>query len=56
MKEPLRKIPQFASEAEERAFWQAAGRDSTQYLDWTKARVARFTSIKAAPSKKVAKP
>jgi predicted DNA binding CopG/RHH family protein len=46
MGKPLKRVPEFASEAEERAFWQAAERDSTQYLDWSKGRLARFPRIK----------
>jgi predicted DNA binding CopG/RHH family protein len=46
MKRPRKAIPDFKSEAEERAFWSSAGRDSTEYLDWDKARVARFPNIK----------
>jgi predicted DNA binding CopG/RHH family protein len=46
MKKPLKRVPEFRSEAEERAFWQARDRDSTQYLDWSKGRVARFPAIK----------
>ena len=32
----MKKIPQFASEEEEQAFWEE--RDSTEYVDWTQAR------------------
>ena len=46
MKKHLKGVPEFHSEAEERAFWQAPGRDSTDYLDWSKARLARFPSVK----------
>ena len=46
MKAIRKRVPDFRSEAEERAFWGAAGRDSTQYLDWSKARTARFPNIK----------
>ena len=47
MKRSLKPIPDFKSEAEERAFWTTGpGRDSTQYLDWSKARLARFPNIK----------
>jgi len=46
MKRPLKRIPEFRSEDEERTFWATAGRDSTQYLDWSKARFARFPNIK----------
>ncbi len=48
MKKPLKRVPEFRSEAEQRAFWQAPGRDSTQYLDWRKGRVARFPNVKLA--------
>jgi predicted DNA binding CopG/RHH family protein len=46
MKKTRKRIPEFRSESEERAFWGAAGRDSTEYLDWSKARVARFPNVK----------
>lgn len=32
----MKKMPQFKSEAEERAFWTKA--DSTEYIDWEKAK------------------
>lgn len=35
MKKQLKAIPKFASEAQERAFWEA--HDSTDHLDWSKA-------------------
>jgi predicted DNA binding CopG/RHH family protein len=37
-------IPQFSSEAEERAFWESA--DSTEYLDWSKAEKVRLPNLK----------
>jgi predicted DNA binding CopG/RHH family protein len=40
----LKPIPEFASEDEERAFW--AAHDSTEYLDWSKARRVRFPNLK----------
>lgn len=46
MKKPRKRIPEFRSEAQERAFWGAAERDSTEYLDWSKARLARFPNVK----------
>jgi predicted DNA binding CopG/RHH family protein len=46
MKKPLKRVPEFASEAQERAFWQSPERDTTQYLDWSKARLARFPNVK----------
>ena len=49
MAKPLERIPEFASEAGERAFWQAADLDSTQYLDWSRARPVRFPKVKLLP-------
>lgn len=46
MSKPLKRIPEFRSEDEERAFWGAKGHDSTEYLDWSKARLARFPNLK----------
>ena len=46
MAKPRKRIPEMKSEAEERAFWGAPNRDSTEYLDWSKARLARFPNIK----------
>lgn len=37
-------IPEFTSEAEERAFWEK--HDSSEYLDWTKAQRAVFPNLK----------
>lgn len=53
MKTPRKRIPEFRSEAGERAFWAAPHRDSTQYFDWGKARLARFPKVWLA--EKVAK-
>ena len=41
MKKP---VPEFKTEAQERAFWAKA--DSTDYIDWTQAKRARLTSLK----------
>ena len=46
MNKPRKPIPEFRSENQERAFWGAPDRDSTEYLDWSKARVARFPNVK----------
>ena len=40
----LKPIPKFGSEAEERAFWES--HDSTDYLDWSKAKRVRFPNLK----------
>ena len=37
-------IPKFSSEAAERKFWEV--NDSTEYLDWGKARPAAFPNLK----------
>ncbi len=41
---PLKRIPSFSSEAEEREFWQT--HDSTDYLDWSQAQHARLPNVK----------
>ena len=40
----LKPIPEFASEAEERAFWEA--NDTTDYVDWSKAQRVRIPNLK----------
>lgn len=40
----MKKIPQFKTESEERAFWEE--NDSSDYLDWSKAEKAVFPSLK----------
>jgi predicted DNA binding CopG/RHH family protein len=40
----LKKIPRFKDEAEERRFWE--NHDSTDYVDWSKARRASFPNLK----------
>ncbi|MBI3150417.1 MAG: BrnA antitoxin family protein [Betaproteobacteria bacterium] len=44
MNKPTKKVPKFASEAEERAFWE--NHNSTDYLDWSKARRAVLPNLK----------
>ena len=43
-----KEIPKFKSEAEEFEFWSSsgAGADSTQYVDWSKAKHSRFPNLK----------
>jgi predicted DNA binding CopG/RHH family protein len=38
------QVPAFASEAEERAFWET--HDSTPYVDWSKAKRVRLPNLK----------
>ena len=40
----LKKIPKFNTEDEEREFWSKA--DSTNYVDWTKAKRVSFPKLK----------
>ena len=44
MNKPLRKITKFASETEERAFWEA--NDSADYVDWSSAKRAVLPNLK----------
>ena len=46
MSKPLKRPPKFRTEAQERAFWEAKGRDSTEYLDWAKARRSVLPNLK----------
>ena len=45
MKPKLKPIPKFKSEAEERAFWEK--HDSTDYVDWSKAKRVSFPDRKS---------
>ena len=40
----LKTMPKFKSEKEERKFWMT--HDSTEYVDWSKARKAVFPNLK----------
>lgn len=44
MKKALKKAPKFASEVEERKFWES--NDSSDYLDWTNAKQVVFPNLK----------
>ena len=44
MRKSVRPIPTFASEAEERRFWES--HDSTEHLDWSKAERVRLPNLK----------
>ena len=43
-KRSLKPIPKFASEAEERQFWEM--HDSADYVDWSKASVVSLPNLK----------
>ncbi len=44
MNKKLKPIPKFASEKEERSFWE--NYDSSEYVDWSKAKKARLPNLK----------
>ena len=44
MSRKTKKLPAFASEAEERAFWEM--HDSSEYLDWSKAQRVTLPNLK----------
>ncbi len=44
MKKKLKPVPKFRSEAEERRFWET--HDTTDYVDWSKARRAQLPNLK----------
>lgn len=45
MKQPLKKIPKFKTEQEERTFWETKATDSTEYVDWTKGTLVTFPNL-----------
>ena len=48
MNQQPKSVPAFASEAEERAFWES--HDSAGYVNWDDAVVAIFPSLPPAPA------
>ena len=46
MNKRLKAMPKFASEAEERAFWESPGNDSSSYFDSSKSVRAVFPNLK----------
>ena len=44
MGKKLKPTPKFRSEAEERKFWET--HDSTDHVDWSKAKRVRFPNLK----------
>ena len=44
MSKQLKPVPNFANEAEERLFWET--HDSTEFLDWSKARKVVLPNLK----------
>ncbi|MGD0094956.1 MAG: BrnA antitoxin family protein [Terracidiphilus sp.] len=46
MSKQLKPIPKFSSEAEERAFWESAKNDSTEFVDWSKAKLVSLPKLR----------
>jgi predicted DNA binding CopG/RHH family protein len=44
MTKPVKKIPKFTSEEEERSFWET--HDSSEYIDWSKAQSVVLANLK----------
>lgn len=44
MNKPAKAIPKFDTEAQERAYWET--QDSTEHLDWTKAKSVTLPNLK----------
>jgi hypothetical protein len=42
----LKPIPKFFTEAAERAFWQSPKNYSTDYVDWSKAKLVTFPKLR----------
>jgi len=45
----MKKIPKFSSESEERKFWSKS--DSTEYIDWDKAKNLVLSNLKPSTKK-----
>ena len=45
MSKQTKPLPKFKNEAEERAFWETKGKDSTEFLDWKEAQAWRVSGI-----------
>jgi len=56
MRKRLKPIPKFANEAAERAFWESPQNDSTEYVDWSKAKLAVSDEAFAAWQKEAGEP
>ncbi|MER9343873.1 BrnA antitoxin family protein [Mesorhizobium sp. M0601] len=46
MTKTAKPVPTFASEAEERAFWES--NDSSEHVDWSKAERVRLPNLKSS--------
>jgi predicted DNA binding CopG/RHH family protein len=46
MSKQTKPLPKFKNEAEERTFWEAKGKNSTEFLDWKKAQRVVLSNLK----------
>ncbi len=46
MNDPIKRIPEFVDEAAERAFWESPKNDSTEYVDWSQAKLVSFPKLR----------
>src|ERR1035437_7458849 len=46
MSKQLKPIPEFKNEFQERAFWESPKNDSTEYVDWSKAKLVTFPKLR----------
>jgi predicted DNA binding CopG/RHH family protein len=50
MSKPSKPVPDFANEAPEkqkaRAFWESPKNDSTEYINWTMAKLVTFSKLR----------
>ena len=53
MSKKLKPIPYFKTEAEERLFWET--HDSTDYVDWSKAKRVQFPNLKLSTPEELAR-
>ena len=49
---PLKAIPKFKSETEERNFWNGASIDATDYFEASTMRIAKFIKLKPSQNLK----
>jgi len=49
MAKKLKLIPRFQNEGQEREFWES--HDTTDYVDWSKAKRMQFPNLKLSPPK-----
>ncbi|MFZ3221749.1 MAG: BrnA antitoxin family protein [Rugosibacter sp.] len=46
MSKQTKPLPKLKTEAEERAFWETKGKDSTEFLDWKEAQRVVLPNLK----------